>query len=328
VSENKKIQAGIIGGAGYTGGEMLRILINHPGVEIVFVHSRSNAGEAVSKVHTDLVGETGLRFCADTREDIDVLFLCVGHGEAKAFLQHNKIKDSIKIIDLSQDFRLAKDAAIDGRQFVYGLPEYNREVIRSAHNIANPGCFATAIQLGVLPLAAAGLLREVHTTGITGSTGAGQKLAATSHFSWRASNVQAYKSLAHQHMHEIMQTISALQPVHQPLNFIPWRGDFTRGIYVSSYTQCDLGLEEAISLYQDYYSSAAFTHVSADMIDLKQVVNTNKCLVHLEQAGDKLIIHSAIDNLLKGASGQAVQNMNLLFGQPEDTGLRLKANSF
>ncbi len=326
--EDKKIRAGIIGGAGYTGGEMLRILINHAGVEIVFVHSRSNAGEAVSKVHGDMVGETDLRFVGALNDDIEVLFLCVGHGEAKAFLQNNKIKDSVRIIDLSQDFRLVKDARTCGRQFVYGLPEYNRAAIQNAGNIANPGCFATAIQLGLLPLANAGLLKEVHTTGITGSTGAGQKLTATSHFSWRASNIQAYKSLAHQHMNEIMQTISALQPVHESLNFIPWRGDFTRGIYVTSYTSCDLSIGLAYDLYRGYYSTAVFTHISEDMIDLKQVVNTNKCLISLEKVDGKLVIHSAIDNLLKGASGQSVQNMNLMFGLPEDMGLRLKANSF
>ena len=326
--EDRKIRAGIIGGAGYTGGEMLRILINHAGVEIVFVHSRSNAGEAVSKVHGDMVGETDLRFVGELNDDIEVLFLCVGHGEAKAFLQNNKIKDSVRIIDLSQDFRLVKDARTGGRQFVYGLPEFNRDDIKYAGNIANPGCFATAIQLGLLPLANVGLLKEVHTTGITGSTGAGQKLTATSHFSWRASNIQAYKSLAHQHMNEIMQTISALQPVHESLNFIPWRGDFTRGIYVTSYTSCDLSIESAYELFRKFYSSAVFTHVSDEMIDLKQVVNTNKCLISLEKVDGKLVIHSAIDNLLKGASGQAVQNMNLMFGLPEDMGLRLKANSF
>ena len=328
MNESKLVRAGIIGGAGYTGGEMLRILINHPGVEIVFVHSRSNAGEAVSKVHNDLVGETEQRFCAEINDDIDVLFLCVGHGEAKTFLSSNIIKESVKIIDLSQDFRLTNVAVPDGRNFVYGLPEYNRTEIMSAGNIANPGCFATAIQLGILPLAKAGLLKEVHTTGITGSTGAGQKLTATSHFSWRANNIQAYKSLAHQHLNEIMQTIGALQPVHEPLNFVPWRGDFTRGIYVSSYTKCDLSLDAAYDLYNSYYAGHVFTHVISEMVDMKQVVNTNKCLIHLELVDGRLVIHSAIDNLLKGASGQAVQNMNLMFGLPEDMGLRLKANSF
>jgi len=328
MSNSSTIRAGIIGGAGYTGGEMLRILLNHPSVEIVFIHSRSNAGEAVHTVHGDLIGETDLHFSSEISNDIDVLFLCVGHGEAKTFLDNNKISNIIKIIDLSQDFRLQKDAARNGRQFVYGLPELQKEEIQKSQNIANPGCFATAIQLGLLPLAKEGILNEVHTTGITGSTGAGQKMQPTSHFSWRANNIQAYKSLTHQHLNEIMQTISGLQPTHKSLNFIPWRGDFTRGIYVTSYTQCDLNLDEAYQLYNNYYAGHPFTHVSNDMIDLKQVVNTNKCLVHLEKAGDNLIIHSAIDNLLKGASGQAVQNMNLLFGLNETEGLKLKATSF
>jgi N-acetyl-gamma-glutamyl-phosphate reductase len=325
---NKQIKAGIIGGAGYTGGEMLRILINHPAVEIVFVHSRSNAGEAVHKVHGDLLGETDLHFSPEINGHVDVLFLCVGHGEAKAFLRDNKIKDSTKIIDLSQDFRLRKDAGNSGRKFVYGLPELCRDEIRKAGNIANPGCFATAIQLGILPLAKAGILNEVHTTGITGSTGAGQKLQATSHFSWRANNIQAYKSLSHQHLNEIMETIGSLQPSHKPLHFVPWRGDFTRGIYITSYTHCTLTIEGAYELYKSYYSGHIFTHVGGEMIDLKQVVNTNKCLVHLEKEGDNLVIHSVIDNLLKGASGQAVQNMNLMFGLREDEGLRLKAAYF
>jgi N-acetyl-gamma-glutamyl-phosphate reductase len=328
MSSNKKIRAGIVGGAGYTGGEMIRILINHPNAEIVFVHSRSNAGEAISKVHGDLLGDTGLIFASEISNKIDVLFLCSGHGEAVAFLKENTISKKIAVIDLSQDFRLTKDAEFGGREFIYGLPEYNREAIQGAENIANPGCFATAIQLSILPLAKSGILQEVHTTGITGSTGAGQKLQATSHFSWRVNNIEAYKSLAHQHLKEIMQTIGLLQPVHQSLNFIPWRGDFTRGIYVSSYTECELTLNEANELYKTYYSGHPFTHISDEMINMKQVVNTNKCLIHLEKTEGKLVIHAAIDNLLKGASGQAVQNMNLMFGLPEETGLKLKATSF
>jgi len=324
----KMVKAGIAGGAGYTGGEMLRILLNHPSVEISFVQSRSNAGEPVHKVHPDLLGETELHFSSGLNQEIDVLFLCLGHGESRAFLEKNEINPSIRIIDLSQDFRIAKDARFGERQFVYGLPELDKEGIRNAGNIANPGCFATAIQLGILPLAKAGLLNEVHTTGITGSTGAGQKLAATSHFSWRVNNIQAYKSLAHQHLNEIMQTISLLQPTHKPLNFIPWRGDFSRGIYVSSYTHCDLNIDEARNLYAGYYAAHPFTHLSKEMIDLKQVVNTNKGLIYLEKVGDNLVIHSAIDNLLKGASGQAVQNMNLMLGLKEDAGLRLKAGAF
>ena len=328
MSNNIKIKAGIAGGAGYTGGEMLRILLDHPAVDIAFVHSRSNAGEPLSKVHNDLFGETDLRFSSEIPDDIDVLFLCVGHGEAKAFLLQHKINDKVKIIDLSQDFRLSKDATIGERTFVYGLPELNRAQVRVADNIANPGCFATAIQLGVLPLAKAALLNEVHTTGITGSTGAGQKMQSTSHFSWRANNIQAYKSLAHQHINEIMQTISFLQPKHSSLNFVPWRGDFARGIYVTSYTSCDLDIEAAYALYELYYADSPFTNVCHEMIDMKQVVNTNKCVMHIEKEGSNLIIHSAIDNLIKGASGQAVQNMNLMFGLPEDSGLRLKSIAF
>ena len=328
MSNNIKIKAGIAGSAGYTGGEMLRILLNHPAVDIAFVHSRSNAGEALSKVHHDLFGETDLRFSSEIVYDVDVLFLCVGHGEAKAFLQQHKINDKVKIIDLSQDFRLSKDATIGERTFVYGLPELNGAQIRMAGNIANPGCFATAIQLGILPLAKAGLLNEVHTTGITGSTGAGQKMQSTSHFSWRANNIQAYKSLAHQHINEIMQTISFLQPKHSSLNFVPWRGDFARGIYVTSYTSCDLDIEAAYALYELYYADSPFTNVCHEMIDMKQVVNTNKCVLHIEKEGSNLIIHSAIDNLIKGASGQAVQNMNLMVGLPEDSGLRLKSIAF
>ena len=328
MSNNIKIKAGIAGGAGYTGGEMLRILLDHPAVDIAFVHSRSNAGEPLSKVHNDLFGETDLRFSSEIPDDIDVLFLCVGHGEAKAFLLQHKINDKVKIIDLSQDFRLSKDATIGERTFVYGLPELNRAQVRVADNIANPGCFATAIQLGVLPLAKAALLNEVHTKVITGSTCEGQKMQSTSHFSWRANNIQAYKSLAHQHINEIMQTISFLQPKHSSLNFVPWRGDFARGIYVTSYTSCDLDIEAAYALYELYYADSPFTNVCHEMIDMKQVVNTNKCVMHIEKEGSNLIIHSAIDNLIKGASGQAVQNMNLMFGLPEDSGLRLKSIAF
>lgn len=325
---HKKIRAGIIGGAGYTGGEMIRLLINHPMVDIAFVHSRSNAGEPVYKVHNDLIGDTEMKFSPVAEADVDVLFLCLGHGESKVFLQEYSIPGIVKVIDLSQDFRLLKDASGGNREFVYGLPELNKASIATAGNIANPGCFATAIQLGLLPLAVAGVLNEVHTTGITGSTGAGQKLQATSHFSWRANNIQAYKALAHQHLLEIMQTLGSLQPAAQRVNFIPWRGDFARGIYVSSYTRCDLTLQQAYDLYFDYYREHPFTHVSQTMIDLKQVVNTNKCMVHLEKVEDNLVVHTAIDNLLKGASGQAVQNMNLLFGFPETEGLKLKSISF
>jgi N-acetyl-gamma-glutamyl-phosphate reductase len=262
-------------------------------------------------------------------QNIDVLFLCVGHGDANKFLTANEIKASIKIIDLSQDFRLAASAKIGDRNFIYGLPELQREAIKSANNIANPGCFATAIQLGLLPLAAKGLLKEVYTTGITGSTGAGQGLSNTSHFSWRANNIQAYKTLQHQHLNEIVQSLVQLQcNQNAEVNFVPWRGDFTRGIFVTSIISSDLSLEALYDLYNAFYEGHAFTHVSKNNIDLKQVVNTNKCLIHIEKQGNKIAIHSVVDNLLKGAVGQAVQNMNLIFGIEEGAGLQLKANYF
>ena len=357
------VRAGIIGGAGYTGGEMIRILINHPDVEMQFVHSKSNAGKFLYEVHEDLAGDTDQKFSADWHNDVDVLFLCLGHGEAKKFLEQQAPGlGNARIIDLSQDYRLHKDGrrpalpALPDHPFVYGLPEINREAIRSARNIANPGCFATAIQLGLLPLAKAGLLRDtdVYTTGITGSTGAGQSLSPTSHFSWRANNIQAYKTLNHQHLHEIGQSLQQLEAAGQAtgstaspsataisasatgtgqapggaIHFIPWRGDFTRGIFVSSQLRCDQPLEKLTALYTDFYQSHPFTTLSRSAISLKQVVNTNKCLIQLEQQGGQLVIHSAIDNLVKGASGQAVQNMNLLFGLDEAAGLHLKANAF
>ena len=323
------IKAGIIGGAGYTGGELIRLLLIHPGVNISFIHSRSNAGQPVSSVHQDLSGETDLQFTDEIKNDIDVLFLCLGHGESKKFLTQNSIPDFIKIIDLANDFRLSQDSKLGNRQFVYGLPELNREAIRKANNIANPGCFATTIQLGLLPLAKAGLLSAVHTTGITGSTGAGQSLSATSHFSWRENNIQAYKTLTHQHLGEIGQSLKQLQPKGDiAVNFVPWRGDFTRGIFISSQISCDWSLEELNQLYVDFYNGHPFTHVTKEPVFLKQVVNTNKCIIQLEKAGSLLVVHSVADNLLKGASGQAVQNMNLIFGMDETTGLKLKANYF
>jgi N-acetyl-gamma-glutamyl-phosphate reductase len=329
---SKKINTGIIGGAGYTGGELIRLLIHHPDVAVSFIHSRSNAGKPVYSVHQDLLGETGLTFTDDLsglNGGIDVLFLCLGHGESKKFLAGHTIADSIRIIDLANDFRLSQNAKVGNREFVYGLPELNKEKIRSAKNIANPGCFATSIQLGLLPLAKEGLLKEVYTTGITGSTGAGQSLTATSHFSWRANNIQAYKTLTHQHLDEIGQSISQLQTKGAvEVNFVPWRGDFTRGIFISSTVHCDLSIEELTVLFKDFYKGQPFTHVSKEPIFLKQVVNTNKAVIQLEKAGAKLVVHSALDNLLKGASGQAVQNMNLLFDLPETNGLKLKANYF
>lgn len=325
----QKVKIGIVGGAGYTGGELLRVLLRHPNAAITFVHSTSNAGELVSKVHTDLIGETDLKFASDLNQNIDILFLCVGHGDAKRFLAAHAIEANIKIIDLSQDFRLSNDATMGDRTFVYGLPELQRGAIQKANHIANPGCFATAIQLGLLPLAAKGLLTDVYTTGITGSTGAGQSLSATSHFSWRANNIQAYKTLQHQHIHEIGQSLAQLQGnQHAAVHFVPWRGDFTRGIFVTSVIGTDLTIDDLYTLYETYYAGNAFTHVSKNNIDLKQVVNTNKCLIHIEKQGNKIAIHSVIDNLLKGAVGQAVQNMNLLFGIEETTGLHLKANYF
>jgi N-acetyl-gamma-glutamyl-phosphate reductase len=324
-----KIRTGIVGGAGYTGGELIRILLNHPEASIAFVQSNSNAGKPLHAVHGDLIGETDMTFAAVVHQEIDVLFLCVGHGDAKKFLAENLIDEKIKIIDLSQDFRLSHHSITGSRNFVYGLPELNKIEIQSAHNIANPGCFATALQLGLLPLAKAGLLSEIYTTGITGSTGAGQGLNTTTHFSWRANNIQAYKTLEHQHLYEIGQSLNQLQPAGDiDINFVPWRGDFTRGIFISSQLKCNVDLGELNEWYEQYYLGHPFTTVTKDSIFLKQIVNTNKCVIQLEKVGANLVVHSAIDNLLKGASGQAVQNMNLMFGMDERAGLRLKANYF
>jgi len=321
------IRAGIIGGAGYTGGETIRILLNHPNVELAFVQSRSQSGKYLHETHSDLVGETELKFSAEVDNNVDVIFLCLGHGESKKLLGEKSFPSSVKLIDLGNDFRLGDKAP--GREFVYGLPELQREKIKTASNVANPGCFATTIQLGLLPLAKAGKLKEVYATGITGSTGAGQKLQDTTHFTWRANNISAYKTLTHQHMGEINQTLTALQPgAINMVNFVPWRGDFTRGIFVSSVVTVPDSLSDLNKMYKEFYKGHPFTHVADSMIDLKQVVNTNKCLVFLEKEGDKLVIHTALDNLLKGASGQAVQNMNLIFGFNEDAGLRLKSTVF
>ena len=330
-----KIKAGIIGGAGYTGGELIRLLIHHPGVSVSFIHSRSNAGKPVHSVHQDLLGDTELKFSGELNDDVNVIFLCLGHGESKKFLTENKISDKIKVIDLANDFRLSQSSKHEARNFVYGLPELNREQIKNANNVANPGCFATTIQLGLLPLAKEGLLKEVYTTGITGSTGAGQSLSATSHFSWRENNIQAYKTLTHQHLGEIHQSLHQLQESFPGsplgtggLNFVPWRGDFTRGIFISSQLPCDLSLIELNKFYQDFYSGHPFTHITKEPVFLKQAVNTNKCIIQLEQVGSQLVVHSVADNLLKGASGQAVQNMNLMFGLDEKAGLNLKATGF
>lgn len=317
------IKAGIIGGGGYTAGELLRILLYHPEVNIAFVHSKSQAGKPVSSVHEDLVGETSLMFSDELTTAVDVLFLCMGHGQSKGFIAQNDIPDSTVVIDLSHDFRLDPG-------WIYGLPEMNRDAIRSGRRIANPGCFATALQLGLLPLAAEGELREeIHIHAITGSTGAGQSPQATTHFSWRNNNLSVYKAFRHQHLAEISQSLQQLQPgFDQPLNFIPLRGDFARGIFASIYLRSTLNESAARELYEAFYATAPFTIVSRQNPNLKQVVNTNKCLLYLEKHDDKVHILSTIDNLTKGASGQAVQNMNLALGLPETTGLQLKAMAF
>jgi N-acetyl-gamma-glutamyl-phosphate reductase len=324
-----KIRVGIIGGAGYTGGELIRLLLNHPSAEMIYIHSKSNAGKEVHTVHHDLVGATDIEFTHEMNDEIDVLFLCVGHGDSVKFLEENEVPQNIKIISLSQDFRLKEKSVFKDRRFVYGLPEINSKQIKKAENVANPGCFATAIEMGLLPLAKMKLLHDVFTTGITGSTGAGQSLSATSHFSWRENNVQAYKTLTHQHLHEINQTLNSLSgDSNASIHFVPWRGDFTRGIFVTSQIKCIKPLSEIHEAYKKFYEDQPFVKISSEPIFLKQVVNTNNCFLHLEKEGDILVVHSVIDNLLKGASGQAVQNMNLMFGLEESEGLRLKANYF
>lgn len=316
------IKAGIVGGAGYTGGELLRVLLNHPNVELLFVQSRSQAGEFLSSLHPDLLGETDLKFVKAVSFDIDVLFLCMGHGASSEFFEKHEVPSSVKVIDLSQDFRLDNDK-------VYGLPELNREGIQSADFVANPGCFATAIQLALLPLAHNGALKEVHVSGVTGSTGAGVKPSDTTHFSWRDSNASTYKAFDHQHMAEVTKSLMQYQPwFDRPINFIPYRGNFTRGILVTAYQYCEWPLEEAIQVYKEYYENHPFTWVSDQPLDVKQVVNTNKCYIHLSMHNGYLMIQSVIDNLLKGASGQAVQNMNLMFGLEETVGLKLKGSAF
>ena len=319
------IKAGIIGGAGYTAGELVRILVNHPGAELAFVHSESCAGRHLYEVHEGLFGDTGMRF-SDTVDlsGIDVLFLCSAHGRSREFWETHPRHDSLKVIDLAQDFRDESDG------YVYGLPEWQPDKIKVASRIANPGCFATAIQLGLLPLAAAGLLTgDVNITAVTGSTGAGVKPGASTHFSWRSDNLSTYKVFTHQHLAEIDRNLGIVQPgCGAKLNFVPMRGDFARGIFASITLDCSLDGEQVLNLYKNYYADAAFTFVSDSPVDLKQVVNTNKCIVALEKHGDKLAVSSVIDNLLKGASGQAVQNMNLIFGLPENSGLKLKASAF
>lgn len=315
---------GIIGGAGYTAGELLRLLVNHPAAEVAFVHSESHAGEPVALTHEGLWGDTDLVFSADAPlEQADVLFLCGAHGKSAQFWEANKMPEGLKIIDLAQDYRDQSEG------YVYGLPEWQKAKIQGATKIANPGCFATAIQLALLPLAAKGLLKEaVNVTAITGSTGAGVKPGATTHFSWRNNNLSAYKVFEHQHLLEICRNLESLQGAKPTINFVPVRGDFARGIFATLHTPCELGQQEAEELYKNYYKDAPFTFLFPGQVDLKQVVNTNKCLISLEKHDGELVITSVIDNLLKGAAGQAVQNMNLMLGLEETTGLKLKASAF
>jgi N-acetyl-gamma-glutamyl-phosphate reductase len=326
----QKVTVGIAGGTGYTAGELLRILVNHPFVETRFVYSVSQPGKPVASVHTDLTGDTDLRF-TDRVEPVDVVFLCLGHGISREFLANHRFDATTRIIDLGSDFRLAPlfdDGQGVVRKFVYGLPELDRAQVAQAQNIANPGCFATAIQLALLPLAASKLIsRDVHITGVTGATGAGRSLSETSHFSYRDSNMSVYKVFAHQHLAEIRRTLTQLQGAPLPeLNFVPVRGNFTRGIFATLYTELPTATDtdELTSLYRDFYADCPFTHLADRQVNLKDVLNTNKCLLHVAKYGNKAFITAAIDNLLKGASGQAVQNMNLMFGLPEDCGLRLK----
>lgn len=322
-----KLKVGVVGGAGYTAGELLRILVFHPEVEIVFVNSSSNVGNAISDIHSGLTGDIDMEFTSSLPFDkINVLFLCSAHGDSRKFMQSNNVPVNIKIIDLSTDYR----AKSEDHDFIYGLPELNRDEIRKADRIANPGCFATAIQLAILPLAKKNLLNdEVHINAITGSTGAGVKPSATSHFSWRNNNISVYKAFEHQHLQEIGQSVCQLQPgFDRELNFIPVRGNFARGIFMTAYTKCNLSIDEAYKLYQEFYKDSAFTFVVNKNPDMKQVANTNKAIVYLEKHGDKLFIISMIDNLLKGAAGQAVQNMNLMTGLDEKAGLSLKSIGF
>ena len=341
--KDNKVRVGILGAAGYTGGELIRVLLSHPNAEIVFANSESNAGNKVYDVHEGLVGDTELEFTSEMPFDkVDVVFFCFGHGKSEAFLKEHEIPENVKIIDLAQDFRIKGD-----HDYVYGLPETHREQIRTAQHLANPGCFATCIQLGLLPAAKAGLLtHDIAVNAVTGSTGAGQKPAATTHFSWRTDNFSVYKLFTHQHLHEICQSLNELRPSAAPrvadtlnegfeadgitVDFIPYRGDFSRGIFCTEVITLDAPLpaEKVVEIYKNFYASAAFTHYSDKALDLKQVVNTNKALVHVEVFGRKVVVTSIIDNLLKGAVGQAVQNMNLMFGLDERAGLNLKASAF
>ena len=324
------LEIGIIGGAGYTAGELIRLLLNHPEANINFVYSTSNAGNKLHKVHKDLIGSTEISFTSQINTKVDTLFLCLGHGNSTTFLEKNNFSKNTKIIDLSNDFRLFTDKNFKGKDFVYGLPELDKTAIKTAKYIANPGCFATALQLAILPLAAKGLLNnDIHINAVTGATGAGTSLSATTHFTYRDNNFSHYKAFNHQHLGEINQTVNQLQAnFNAEINFVPNRGNFSRGIFATTYTKYDGSLDDAVKIYKEYYKDAAFTFVSDEEIHLKQVINTNKCLIHLAKHGTKLLITSTIDNLLKGASGQAVQNLNLMYDFEETLGLNLKASYF
>lgn len=332
------VKVGILGAAGYTGGELIRLLINHPEAEIVFANSESNAGNLVAEVHEGLYGETDLKFTAEMPFDqVDVIFFCFGHGKSEAFLKEHNVPENVKIIDLAQDFRLAPETVVATQQptpaahdFVYGLPEINESKIAVAQHVANPGCFATCIQLGLLPAAKMGLINsDVSVNAITGSTGAGQKPGATTHFSWRNNNMSIYKAFNHQHVPEIRESLKQTQGyLDAAIDFIPYRGNFARGIFATEVVKTDKPIEEIVAGYKEFYKDAKFTHYVDKAIDLKQVVNTNKCLVHVDKYGDKFLITSCIDNLLKGAVGQAVQNMNIMFGLDQTAGLKLKPSAF
>ncbi len=324
------IKVGVVGAAGYVGGEICRLLLLHPNVEFVFAQSSSSAGEPLYSVHEDLFGECNMHFSQGIDNSVDVIFLCSGHGKSLKFLESNSLNKECVVIDLGNDFRLKADAVSAGREFAYGLSDYFGVDVDRCRNVANPGCFATAIQLAILPLAAAGaLVDDVHVTAITGSTGAGQKPAATTHFSWRANNLSTYKTFSHQHLGEIGESVTRLQPsFNSSINFVPYRGDFPRGIIATVHTKCSLTLDEVVDIFETRYAASPFTHISKKPINLKQVVNTNKSLLHIEKHGDYLLITSVIDNLLRGAAGQAIENMNRIFSLPLDAGLKLKALAF
>lgn len=324
------INIGIIGGSGYTAGELLRILTAHPQATIKFTYSTTNAGKPIASVHQDLYGEIEMDFTNTINPNVDVVFLCLGHGQSKAFLEAHTFSETTKIIDLGNDFRLVKDAGFNGKSFIYGLPELNKEHIKKAQYIANPGCFATAIQLALLPLAKNNLLAHaIHINATTGSTGAGVQPSGTSHHPWRTNNMSHYKAFEHQHLEEITQSIQQLLTgFNEEILFIPNRGDFTRGIFATLYTKLAADFNDIVQLYKDYYAAEPFVNITTDAISMKLAIQTNKCFISLEQKGNYLLITSVIDNLVKGASGQAVQNMNLMFSLDETTGLKLKPAGF